>query len=68
MKMQWKNHPYLATCYNNLALLYRDLKDYEFASKYGEKAVAILQGLFPQGHPDLEECKRNLEKIERKRV
>lgn len=32
----------LATSYNNLALIYTDLKDYESAKTYGEKAVAIL--------------------------
>jgi hypothetical protein len=30
---------------------------------YGEKAVAILQQVFPNGHPDLDLYKRNLEGI-----
>jgi tetratricopeptide (TPR) repeat protein len=62
------NHLSLAESYNNLAVIYLHLKDYKKASQYGEKAVAILQGLFPKGHPDLDEYKQNLEKIERKRV
>jgi tetratricopeptide (TPR) repeat protein len=62
-----KNHPDLATSYNNLALIYQDLKDYESAANFGEKAVTILQHLFPNGHPDLDLYKRNLEGIREKR-
>ncbi|MCP5109160.1 MAG: tetratricopeptide repeat protein, partial [bacterium] len=38
-----KNHPDLAQSYNNLALIYKAITDYESAETYGEKAVAILQ-------------------------
>jgi tetratricopeptide (TPR) repeat protein len=58
-----KNHPYLATSYNNLALIYEDLKDYKSAVQYGENAVAILQKVFPDGHPDLDLYKSNLDGI-----
>jgi len=56
-----KNHPDLAQSYNNIAMIYKAVKDYEPAETYGEKAVAILQRLFPNGHPNLETAKRNLE-------
>ena len=58
-----RNHPELANSYNNLAVIYMDLKDYESAAVYCEKAVAILQLLFPDGHPDLDMAIRNLERI-----
>jgi len=58
-----KNHPDLAQSYNNIAMIYKAVKDYEPAETYGEKAVAILQRLFPNGHPNLETAKRNLEGI-----
>ncbi len=61
-----KNHPDLAQFYNNLALIYEDLKDYKSAVQYGEKAVAILQRVFPDGHPNLDKHKRNLERIRKR--
>jgi tetratricopeptide (TPR) repeat protein len=60
-----KNHPSLANSYNNLALIYLAMKDYESASKYCEKAVAIMEKAFPDGHPDLDVIKRNLEEIKK---
>lgn len=62
-----KNHPSLATSYNNLAMIYLDLKDYESACQYGEKALTLLQHLFPNGHPNLDAAKRNLERIKKSR-
>ncbi len=52
---------------NFRASLIEDLKDYESACRCSEKAVAILQSLFPNGHPKLDMYKRNLEKIETSR-
>jgi hypothetical protein len=62
-----KNHPSLATSYNNLAMIYHAMTDYPQAIAYGEKAVGILQHLFPNGHPHLDKAKRNLERIKQEK-
>jgi tetratricopeptide (TPR) repeat protein len=61
-----KNHPDLAQSYNNLAMIYLDMKKYRKALTFGEKAVTILQHLFPNGHPKLDKFKKNLELIKKK--
>lgn len=60
------NHPDSATSYNNLAVIYLDMKKYRKALPYAKKAVAILQHLFPNGHPNLDLFKENLELIKKK--
>jgi hypothetical protein len=41
------------------------MEDYGSAKRYAEQAVAILQHLFPNGHPNLDIMKRSLEEIKR---
>jgi hypothetical protein len=36
------------------------------AREYAQKAVAILKSLFPNGHPNLETMRKNLEKINKR--
>jgi hypothetical protein len=43
------------------------VNDYAAALAYAEKAVAILQQLFPNGHPNLDVMKQNLEEIKKVR-
>ncbi|MGE5342497.1 MAG: tetratricopeptide repeat protein [Candidatus Omnitrophota bacterium] len=56
-------HPSLATSYNNVSVIYRAMGQLDDALRFSEKAVAILQTLFPGGHPNLDKMKRNLEHI-----
>jgi tetratricopeptide (TPR) repeat protein len=60
-----KNHPDFAQSYNNLSLIYKAQGQLESACQYGEKAVAILLQLFPNGHPNLDTAKENLENIKK---
>ena len=57
------HHPLIATSYHNLSRIYREMKDYASALPYAEKAVAIMGFNFPNGHPNLDVMKRNLDHI-----
>jgi tetratricopeptide (TPR) repeat protein len=59
-----KNHPDLATSYNNLSLIYKDKGQLERARPYAQKAVNILASLFPHGHPNLDVMRKNLEDLD----
>jgi hypothetical protein len=61
-----KNHPDKAQSYHNLSTLYLDMKQYSTAREYAQKAVVILQYLFPNGHPNLDTAKQNLEEINKR--
>ncbi|MCP4137743.1 MAG: tetratricopeptide repeat protein [bacterium] len=62
-KVLGKDHLDLAPSYNTLSGIYFDTKDYKNAKEYAEKAVAIMEKNFPDGHPNLEVMKENLEAI-----
>jgi len=47
--------------------IYFQMKDYASSLAYAEKAVAILQFNFPNGHPNLDVMTRNLENIKKVR-
>ena len=47
------DHPTTAVRYSNLALVLKDLGDYKRALALSEKAVNILTGALPQGHPNI---------------
>jgi hypothetical protein len=55
--------PSLATSYNNLSLIYQDLGQLDRARPYAQKAVDILTALFPNGHPNLDVMRKNLDGI-----
>ncbi|MDQ1353039.1 MAG: hypothetical protein QG657_3345, partial [Acidobacteriota bacterium] len=55
------NHPSLATSYNNLSLIYQNIGQLDLAIEYQLKAVVIMQFNFPNGHPNLDVMKQNLE-------
>jgi hypothetical protein len=60
-----EHHPLRATSYNNLSCIYSDMNYYYLP--YAETAVAILQFNFPNGHPNLDEAKRNLEYLKKRK-
>jgi tetratricopeptide (TPR) repeat protein len=64
-KILSKDHPSLATSYNNLSLIYKDLGQSERALEFQKKAVDILRQLFPNGHPHLTVMRSNLKKIKK---
>ncbi|MCX6583812.1 MAG: TIR domain-containing protein [Candidatus Aminicenantes bacterium] len=51
----------LATMANNLSARHKDMGQLDRALEFQLKAVAILQKLFPNGHPNLDTAKKNLE-------
>ncbi len=46
-------HPDIAQSYINMAGIYVHKRDLQTAKEYINKAVAILQANFPDGHPNL---------------
>ena len=48
-----KNHPAIATLYNNVGCAYDDLGDYKKALEYKLKALAIREKVLPENHPDI---------------
>ena len=59
-----KNHPNLATSYNNISTIYQDLNNTKEALSYINQAIKILEVNFPNGHPNLETVLQNKQKIE----
>jgi len=55
-----KNHPDLASSYNNLSLIYRVLGQPEKALEFQLKALHIREQLFEKNHPDLANSYNNL--------
>ncbi|CAF1466325.1 unnamed protein product [Rotaria sp. Silwood1] len=60
-------HPLLATSYNNIGLVYGNMKKYSEAVASYKRAVEIGQQVLPPCHPNLELYKQNLESIRKKR-
>jgi tetratricopeptide (TPR) repeat protein len=60
------NHPSLTTCYNNIGLVYYDMREYSKALSYYERAVNILQRSLPANHPDLLTTRKNIEFVKQK--
>ncbi|CAF4380811.1 unnamed protein product, partial [Rotaria sordida] len=46
------NHPNLATSYNNIGQVYKDMGNYSKALEYYEKALKIREKALPSNHPD----------------
>ena len=60
------NHPDLASSYNNIGVVYENLKDYPKALSYYQKAQEIWQKSLPPGHPHIATVKRNIERLKSK--
>jgi len=54
-------HPYTATSYNNLALLYANQGKYEKAEPLYKKVLDILEKILGTNHPNAKTAKNNLE-------
>jgi hypothetical protein len=55
----------LAALANNLSMIYRDLGQLDRARPYAQKAVSIMESLFPHGHPKLYIARRTLEALKK---
>ncbi|MDC0105867.1 tetratricopeptide repeat protein, partial [Bacteroidia bacterium] len=47
-----RNHPDIPMSFNNLGVLYSDLRDYEKAEKYYLQSLEIRQKIYSEDHPD----------------
>ncbi len=60
------NHPDLATSYNNIGGVYRNMGEYSKALSYYERALDIWQRSLPPNHPDLKSVKESIEIVKEK--
>jgi tetratricopeptide (TPR) repeat protein len=59
------DHPDLAGSYHNISTIYSDLGRIQEALEYAQRAVAIMEKLFPAGHYHLDKMRKNLEIIKK---
>jgi tetratricopeptide (TPR) repeat protein len=57
------NHPDLAYYYNNIGLVYENIRDYSKARSFYKRAVEIAQQSLPPIHPHLQMYSRNLDSV-----
>jgi tetratricopeptide (TPR) repeat protein len=57
------NHPDLATSYNNIGVVYKNMGEYSKALSYYEKALEIQQKSLPVNHPDLATSYNNIGRV-----
>jgi len=55
-----EKHPYVASCYLKLALLYKACERERLALEYNEKALEIYKSLFGETHPNIAGCYHNI--------
>ena len=55
-----ENHDNVATCCNNLALVYTRLGEYNQAKELHEKALMITKKIFGENHANVATCCNNL--------
>lgn len=60
-----KEHPDIATTYNNIARIYDDQGDYKKALEYHEKALDIREKTLGKEHPDTSQTYNNLAEVYR---
>ena len=60
LKVHGDQHPEVATCYNNIGLVYYSQGEYSRAIEYYEKALAILLKVHGDGHPNTKSCAESL--------
>lgn len=56
-----KNHPRLATIYNNIGMLYIDIRNLKVGISYLEKALIIRQKFYGDNHIETLESYANIE-------
>ncbi|CAF4246249.1 unnamed protein product, partial [Rotaria sordida] len=54
------NHPHLASSYNNIGVVYKNMGDYSKALEFYEKAHKIREKALPPNHPDLATSYNNI--------
>ena len=54
------DHPLLATSYNNIGLVYRNMGEYSKALEYLERALYSLEKSLPANHPNITTVKNNI--------
>ncbi|CAF1218191.1 unnamed protein product [Adineta steineri] len=59
------NHPDLATSYNNIGWVYRNMKDYSKTLSYYERALNIWQCALPSTHPHIKNVKNSIEIVKK---
>ena len=55
-----EEHPDIATAYDNIGEVYKDLGDYKMAQVYQEKALRIRLCVFGENHPGVARSYRNV--------
>ena len=55
------NHPSLATSYNNIGVVYKNMGEHSKALSYFERALDIRQRSLPPNHPHLKAVKQWIE-------
>jgi tetratricopeptide (TPR) repeat protein len=59
------NHPLLATSYNNIGWLYRDIGDYSKALRFFERALDIRQRSLPANHSSIQNVRKCIEIVKK---
>ncbi|CAF4316735.1 unnamed protein product, partial [Rotaria sordida] len=54
------NHPDLATSYNNIGGVYKNMGDYSKALEFYERSLKIKEKALPPNHPDLASSYNNM--------
>ncbi len=60
------NHSGLATTYNNIGMMYRNMDDDRKALSYFERALNIVQRSLPPNHPNIKSVKKSIEFVKKK--
>ena len=59
------NHPLLATSYNNIGLVYKNMGEYSKALSYLQKAYDIFVQVLPSTHPHIGTVKNSIEQVKK---
>jgi len=59
------NHPSLATSYNNIAVVFKNMGEYSKALSYFERALEIFQSVLPANHRNIKSVQENINILKR---
>jgi tetratricopeptide (TPR) repeat protein len=55
------NHPDLATSYNNIGMVYKNMGEYSKALSFLEKALSIFKETLPSNHRNIQIVQKNID-------
>ena len=61
-----KDHPSVATTYNNMGLVYRNQADYPRALEYYQMSLDIRSGTLGKDHPSTKDVQRSIDIVKGK--